>query len=86
MYKAYKDFLVIKALYSKSDKVLLKLIQCFNMGEKAFRIRGQFLKFTPTHVSILLGLPNKGTQLKLHTKDELKASYGNQYFAGLRQL
>lgn len=44
------------------------------------------MKFIPTHVSILLGLPNKGTQLKLHTKDELKASYGNQYFAGLRQF
>ena len=44
------------------------------------------MKFTPSHVSKFLGLPNEGNQLKLHTKEKLEASFGKRYFAGLRQL
>lgn len=84
MYKAYKKCLVTKALYSRLDKVLLKLIKCFDMEENAFWVGGQLLRFTQSHVTRLLGLPNKGTQLKLHTKEELKASYSKRYLAGLR--
>lgn len=68
LYNTYKVGLVTEALYSKSDKVLLKLIQCFNRDDKAFRIGGQVLKFRPSHMANLLGLPNTRTQLKLHTK------------------
>ena len=86
LYCAYKDGLVTEALYSKSDKALIKLIKCFDRNEKAFRIGGRLIEFTPLHVSKLLGLPSEGTPLKLHTKEGLKSEYGKRYFSGLRQL
>ncbi|KAM7465736.1 hypothetical protein LguiB_013298 [Lonicera macranthoides] len=86
LYKSYNDGLVTEALYSESDRVLMKLIRCFDKEEKAFRIGGRIIEFTPMHVSHLLGLPNDGIQLKLHTKEGMKAEYGKRYFAGLRQL
>ncbi|KAM7474760.1 hypothetical protein LguiB_022003 [Lonicera macranthoides] len=82
----YRDGLVTEALYSKSDKALMKLIRCFDKDERAFRIGGRVVEFTPMHVSQMLGLPNNGIQLKLHTKEGMKADYGKRYFAGLRQL
>ena len=86
LYDAYNKGLVSEVLHKKSDKALLNLIRRFDIHHRAFNIGGKYLKFTPQHVSDILGFPNEGKELKLRTKGGKKHRYATRNFAGVTQL
>ena len=52
LYYAYKEGLVTEDLYSKSDKVLLKLKRCFDREQMAFRIGATIEIYTVSCIQI----------------------------------
>lgn len=86
LYSANKGKLVSDKLYSKSDRLLAKLIGRYNTEVDVFRIGGRVVKFTAGHVSRILGLPCEGEKLSIHTHQQLEHPFGKRFFAGRCQL
>lgn len=86
LYSIYKSELVTESLYQKSDKLLIRLIERYDMNLKAFRIGGKVFKFSSSQVSHLLGLSNKGERLLIHTRQGMSHEFELHYFVGLDQL